>query len=185
MKKIVYLIIIGIFIGCGSGYVKDDTYNRTYDMWRYMTPDRSMDIEYNMYENGVKIDYFYETNKLFPSGVVERVSGEDRTVLTPYEDEIIVEEPNGEIISVQRYVKIKDINIFKAPSIQSCSADDYFRTIRIRQREFNEVIKINCKDRNSSNIDIYYGRDEGIVSIYRERDGNISEVVKVKDVPLM
>jgi hypothetical protein len=183
LKILSILAILSLVVGCGE-YARNDIYDKTYDMWNYIVPDKSMDIEYDVYLNGKRTDYFYETNKLFPSGVVERVSGEDRTVLTPHRDEITIKEADGEIVSVQRYIKIKDINIFQSPSIKMCRADDYFISIKIRGREFYEVIKVNCINKSGSNIDIYYGRYEGIVSIYKEKNSTISEIVKVKDVPL-
>ncbi|NOZ90262.1 MAG: hypothetical protein GXO60_03140 [Epsilonproteobacteria bacterium] len=180
--KILFFVIAFWFIGgCGGdSYVDETTYNQEYDMWEYMTPSSSYDIEYVVYEDGKETDYFYETTKVFSSDLVERVSRDDRTVLKLYEDSIRVEEPNGEVVQVQRYVKIGDDNIFQSSSIRSCKADDYFRSIVIKGVEFYRVIKVSCLT-NSGSSEIYYGYDEGIVSIYRNENGSITEIVKVDE----
>ncbi len=182
MKQIKFLLFISIIIfigGCGDTYI-DDIYNKEYDMWEYMTPSSSYDIEYAVYENGIRVDNFYETTKVFASGIVERDSGDERTILTPYQDTIRVEESDGEVIQVQRYIRIEDENIFQSPSIRSCRADDYFRSIVIKGVEFFNVIKVACQT-DSSNSDIYYGYNEGIVSIYRSENGLITEIVKIDE----
>jgi hypothetical protein len=173
------MIVVLIIGGCGTTY-DEDIYAQEYDMWEYMTPSASYDVEYVVYEDGRETDYFYETTKVFASGVVERVSGDERTILTPYEDSIRVEEPNGEVVQVQRYIKIGDSNIFQSPSIHSCRADEYFRSIVIKGVEFYRVIKVSCQT-DSGSSEIYYGYDEGIVSIYRNENGSITEIVKVDE----
>jgi len=179
LKILLFMMIILVIGGCGDAY-RDDVYDKEYDMWDYMTPQSSYDIEYDVYENGTRTDYFYETTKVFASGIVERDSGDERTILTPYEDSIRIEESNGEIVQVQRFIKIGDTNIFQSPSIRSCKADDYFRSIVIKGIEFYQVIKVACQT-NSGNSDIYYGYDEGIVSIYRNEGDKITEIVKVNE----
>jgi hypothetical protein len=176
-SSLLILISVGLFFGaCGT----DIPENRTYNMWEYMTPAYSIDVEYNEYKNGQKVDYFYETTKVF-SDFVERVSGDDRTKLTPYENFIRVEEPNGDVVSVQRYVKIGDSDIFDSSANQKCKAEDFFHSIRIRGYEFFNTIKVSCINSDSSTTDLYYGYDEGIVAIDRNRDGTRTEIVKVDE----
>jgi len=179
---LLFLAIVFIFTACGNN-IEEEGYSKTYDMWRYMTPRHSLDIEYATYENGQNIDYFTETTKVFPSGEVERVSQEERTLLTPYDNSVRVEESRGKVVEVQRYVKIGDTNIFRSSSIGSCSADDYFFEIRIKDINFHEVIKVTCSKENGFS-EIYYGYDEGIVAIYRKEGVDISEIVKVRDTEL-
>ena len=183
MKKIkilLFMIIILFIGGCGNSYVNEDVNNKKYDMWDYMTPEYSFDVEYALYENGKQTDYFYETTKVFSPTKVQRQNGDEITTLTRYDDVIRVEQPNGEVVEVKRFIKIGDNNIFKSPTIHSCKADNYFRSLIIKGVEFYNVIKIACQT-DSGSSDIYYGYDEGIVSIYRKENGTITEIVKVDE----
>jgi len=179
-KILLFMIIILFIGGCGNSYVNEDVHSKEYDMWEYMTPEYSFDIEYALYENGKRTDYFYETTKVFSSSEVQRQSGDELTTLTRYDDVIRVEQPNGEVVQAQRFIKIGDRNIFQSSTIHSCRADDYFRSIVIKGVEFYRVIKVACQT-DSGSSDIYYGYNEGIVSIYRNENGSISEVVKVDE----
>jgi len=179
IHKIIFVVIVFILAACGTN-VEDDKYSKIYDMWSYMTPPHSVDIEYNEYINGQKIDYFHETTKVF-SNFVERESGDEITRLTPYQSHIRLEESNGTtvtVVTVQRYVKIGDNNIFDSPINQSCKIDDYLLSIIIRGHEFFNVIKISCVVDSSSTKDIYYGYDEGIVAIDRVSNETRREIVK-------
>jgi hypothetical protein len=179
MQKLSLLILIsvGLFLGaCGTTISED----KTYDMWEYMTPSYSIDVEYNEYKNGQKVDYFYETTKVF-SDFVERVSGDDRTKLTPSQNFIRVEEPNEAVVVVQRYIKVGDSDIFDSSANQKCKAEDFFHSIRIRGYEFFNVIKVSCINSDSSTTDLYYGYDEGIVTIDRNKNGTRTEIVKVDE----
>ena len=179
--KILLFVITILFIGgCGNGYVNEDDNSKEYDMWEYMTPEYSFDIEYALYENGKRTDYFYETTKVFSPTEVQRQNGDEITTLTSYDDVIRVEQPNGEVVEVDRFIKIGDNNIFKSSTIHSCRADKYFRSIVIKGVEFYRVIKVACQT-DSGSSDIYYGYNEGIVSIYRNENGNITEIVKVDE----
>ena len=180
MKRLHLLLLITIaliFGPCGTN-IKDDKHSKTYDIWNYMTPPHSIDVEYNEYINGQKTDYFHETTKVFDNFLVERESGDELIKLSKQENSIRVEESNGNIITVQRHIKIGDSNIFSSSSSnQSCRADEYLRSIIIRGYEFFNVIKVICVESGSS-IEIYYGYDEGIVAIDRVEQDTRSEIVK-------
>ena len=181
MKRLnlLLLLVVGLIFGACGTNIEDDGYDEVYDLWKYMTPINSYDVEYAVYENGQERDYFFETIKVFSSGIVERVSGDDKTTMTPYESSIIMEEPNGNIVQIQRYIKIGDDDIFRSSSIKSCQADDYFRNIVIKGYEFYNVIKISCQTNNGSS-ETYYGYREGIVSMkYRNEQGITTEILKV------
>ena len=175
IHRLLFVVIVFVLGACGTN-IEDERYSKTYDMWSYMTPPHSIDVEYNEYSNGQKTDYFHETTKVFRDSV-ERESGDELTRLTPYESYIRVEESNGNIVTVQRYIKIGDTNIFESSNNQSCRADDYLRSIVIRGYEFFNVIKVVCTV-GSSSTDIYYGYEEGIVAIDRVSDGTRTEIVK-------
>jgi hypothetical protein len=180
MKVLKLLSIIILFIGCGgTGYEKNPL-----DMWLYMTPDRSIDVNYIAYENGKETDFFTETVKVFSSGTVERVSGEDKTTLIPYSDKILEEEPNGDRVEIKRLVYVGDKNVFQSPSIRLCTIDDFFENFRTKDMEFYNVIKVHCISNSGVISDIYYGYDEGIVYLYRNENGSISEVLKIRDTQL-
>ncbi|HHB93972.1 MAG TPA: hypothetical protein ENK88_02325 [Campylobacterales bacterium] len=176
-KILLFIITLWFIGGCGNSYVHEEN---VYDMWEYMTPQYSYDYEYNIYENGKQTDYFYETIKVFSSSEVQRESGDEQTTLTRYDNSIRVEQPNGEVVQVQRFVKIGDTDIFQSSTIHSCKADDYFRSIIIKGVEFYRVIKVACQT-DSGSSDIYYGYNEGIVSIYRNENSTITEIVKVDE----
>ncbi|MCH9739721.1 MAG: hypothetical protein K0U38_02615 [Epsilonproteobacteria bacterium] len=180
--KLIILVALVFFLG-GCGTNTEDTNSvhdssTVYDLWEYMTPSNSYEIEYDIYENGNRVDYFFETSRIIESGVVERESSGEVTTLVLNENSIKVEESDGEIVQVQRYVKSGDINVFQAPSIQSCSVETFYRTITIQTVEFYNVIQINCQTKSSSSA-LYYGYDEGIVSIYRDEGDKKIEIVKV------
>ncbi|SFV51667.1 Alcohol dehydrogenase [hydrothermal vent metagenome] len=182
LQLLLFIIIALIFGACGTN-IEDDRYSKTYDMWMYMTPTYTIDVEYDVYKNGQKIDYFIETTKLFPSGVVERVSGEDVTVLTPYDNYIEMDERDGDRVEVQRFVKIGDTNIFQSSSDLLCRIDDYFFEKTIRGSRFQEVIKISCQ-KGAIQSEIYYAYEEGIVSFYENNGRDITETVKVREIKL-
>jgi len=180
LKILLFMITVLLIGGCGNTYVNDDVYSQEYDMWEYMTPQYSFDVEYAIYENGKRTDYFYETTKVFSPTEVQRQNGDEITALTRYDNGIRVEQPNGEIVEAQRFIKIGDTNIFQSSTIHSCRADDYFRSIVIKGVEFYRVIKVSCQT-DSGSSDIYYGYNEGIVSTYRNENGVITEIVKVDE----
>ena len=170
---VLYVAIIFLLGACGTN-IPEEQSAKIYDMWNYMTPPHSTDVEYDEYTNGQKTDYFHETTKVFRDSV-ERESGDELTRLIPYEKHISLEESDGNVVTVQRYVKIGDTNIFDS----TCRVDDYLLSIIIRGYEFFNVIKIACGVGSSSTKDIYYGYEEGIVAIDRVSDGVRKEIVKV------
>ena len=188
MRKLTMLMIMVVsllFTACGG--TDDEFYNndsesgaKVYDMWKYMTPNNSYDVEYDKYENGKKIDYFFEVTKVFQNGVVERTSGNERTTLTLNQNSIKIEESDGSVVQVQRYVKIGDTNVFQSATIKSCIADNFLRSLTIHGSEFYNVIKITCRTEGSSS-ELYYAYEEGIVSVYRDNGKVKTEIVKVDE----
>ena len=179
MKKIqllIFITILFIISACGTN-IQENKHEETYDMWYYMTPPHSIDVEYIGYIDGTKTDELHETTKVYDN-YVERESSDELTTLTPYDNHIRIEESNGNTITVQRYVKIGDTNIFNSTaSPQSCTAEDYFRSTIIKGYEFFNVIKVICIS-DSYTSEIYYGYDEGIVAINRIEQESRTDMVK-------
>jgi hypothetical protein len=183
LQLILFITIALIFGACGTDIKNNEREIRTYDMWRYMTPPYTVDVEYITYKLGQPTQSFIETNKIFSSFEVERVSGEDITLLTLHDNYIEMYEKEGERVEIQRFVKIGDTNIFNSNSDLNCKVDNYFFEITIKGFRFHEVIKIDCHKGNTHS-EIYYANDEGIVSLYQDRDGDISETVKIREIKL-
>ena len=182
LRLILFITIALIFGACGTD-VKDNKQDKTYDMWKYMTPPYTVDVEYTTYKIGQPTDSFIESNRVFSSFEVERVSGDDVTLLTRYDNYIEMFEKEGERVEIQRFIKTGDTNIFNSSSNLSCRVDDYFFEIIIKNYKFHEVIKINCQ-KGDTYSEIYYAYEEGIISLYQNRSGDITEIVKRREIKL-
>ena len=186
MKKIQLLLLISIstlFLACGTteeDMVREDNDGRTiYDMWDYMTPESSFQVEYDIYRDGRKDDYIIETVRVFDDNHVERDSDDGLTTLRLRRDAIEVKEPNGSKIQVQRFVKIGDRDIFQSSS-NRCTLDDFYRAITIKRIEFYRVLKVVCRKENQTN-EFYYGFNEGIVATYSDGNRETIELVKIDE----
>jgi len=177
--RLLSLFILIFINSCGTSYNREPL-----DMWLYMTPDRSVDVTYALYENGQEKEYFKETVKIFSSGTVERVSGEDITSLVPYSDKIVLQEANGEYVYIKRLVEVGDKNVFQSDSIKFCNIENFFEIFRAKDMEFYNVIKVHCLSKSETISDIYYAYDEGIVYLYRNENGLISEILKIRESQL-
>ena len=185
MQKIKLLILISIstlFLACGTTEesVDTDSDGRTiYDMWAYMTPKNSFQVEYDIYKNSRKDDYIIETVRVFDDNHIERESNDGITTLRLRRDAVEVKEPNGSTIQVQRFVKLGDRDIFQSSS-NRCTLDDFHRGITIKGIEFYRVLKVICKKGNTTN-EFYYGFNEGIVATYSENNRETIELVKIDE----
>jgi hypothetical protein len=66
--KLLFLSFIMLFFtSCGT--TTEDSRridpNRGFDMWEYMTAVIDVEAKYDIYENGVRVDYYSETHRLF------------------------------------------------------------------------------------------------------------------------
>ena len=187
IKKIQLLILISasiLLLGCGTA--QDDIEvgsdgRDIYDMWSYMTPQDSFQVEYDIYVDGRKDDYMIETMRVFDDNRVERESDDGITRLRLRRDAVELREPDGVTIQVQRFVKIGDRDIFQSSSsIGSCTLDDFYREITIKGSKFYRVLHVICKKRGTTN-EFYYGFDEGIVATYSDDNREIVELVKIDE----
>jgi len=86
-KKIKLLILITatmLFSACGTTQEEEiDSRGgeKIYDMWDYMTPTNSAQVEYDIYLNGRKDDYLIETMRVFDDNSMERESDDEITTL--------------------------------------------------------------------------------------------------------
>ncbi len=186
-KKTKLLILITatmLFSACGTTQeeeIDSSGDEKIYDMWDYMTPTNSAQVEYDIYLNGRKDDYLIETMRVFDDNHVERESDDGITTLRLRRDAIELREPDGETIQVQRFVKLGDRDIFQpSSSIGHCTLDDFHRGITIKGVEFYRVLQVICRKGNSTK-EFYYGFDEGIISTYSDNDRETIELVKIDE----
>jgi len=183
IKLLLFAMIATLFIACGT--TEDDINDnndgrKIYDMWDYMTPSDSFQVEYDIYKDGRKEDYIIETVRVFDDNHVERESEDGLTTLRLRRDAIEVKEPNGSVVQVQRFVKLGDRDIFKSSSIGRCSLDSFHHGITIKGIEFLRVLKVVCMDGGKTD-EFYYGYDEGIVSTYSSNHRGTTELVKIDE----
>lgn len=181
IKLFIFIITSTLFLACGTDPepIDDRDDAPIYDMWDYMTPENSFQVEYDIYKDGRKDDYIIENVRVFDDNHVERESEEGVTSLRLRRDAVEVIEPNGKTIQVQRFVKLGDRDIFKSSSSR-CEVDEFFRGITIKGEEFYRVLKIVCEKRGQTN-EFYYGFNEGIVSTYSDSNQEITELVKIDE----
>ena len=89
-------------------------------------------------------------------------------------------EPDNQI-SIIRYVKLGDSGIFQAPNIDVCSLERFYERYRTRGQTFDNVIQISCTYKSGVYQELYYGFNEGIVSIYEEDNGLRTKYIKVDE----
>lgn len=185
MKKLFrfFTLTIILFItSCGTTdeEVESINPNRGFDMWDYMTSSLNYRVEYDIYENGDKVDYYIEENRVFDDGkTYERRSSENRTTLYKNSNFIIMKEPSKDV-EITRYVKLGDTNIFNS-SINSCKIDKFYPQYKVYSSTFNNIIRVDCVNSIGIEESIYYGYNEGIVAIYQENGSNIKEYIKVNE----
>ncbi len=178
--KLTLLSLIFLFIGCGTN-IDDKEVNREtkiYDLWEYMVPQYSYEVEYESYKNGLKVDYFFETSRVINPSLVERESRDLSSSLIREENAIKVKESNGATIDIQRFIKIGDTHIFNGSSNYDCNVENFFHSIRLKEIEFFNVIEINCQ-REQTEKELYYAYNEGLIFISKYDRQSREEAVKI------
>ncbi len=184
MKKLKLLFLSFImlfFTSCGT--TTEDSRridpNRGFDMWEYMTAVIDVEAKYDIYENGVRVDYYSETHRLF-NNKYERQSSSGLTTLFANSSNILMKEPEQDI-TIERYLHLGDKGVFHAPSIDLCSLEQFYYNYERRGIVFHNVLKVNCTSKSGVNQQYFYGYNEGIVVI-SEHDGvNEKEWIKVDE----
>ena len=178
--KLTLLSLSFLFIGCGTN-IDDrnvDRETKIYDLWEYMVPQHNYEVEYESYKNGVKIDYFFETTRVINPSLVERESHDLYTRLIREENAIQVKESNGATINIQRFIKIGDTHIFNGSSNYDCNVENFFHSIKLKNIEFFNTIKINCQ-KEQIRKELYYAYNEGLVFISQYDYQTKEEAVKI------
>lgn len=181
--KVLFLsIFILFFTACGTTESKREIDpNRGFDMWEYMTSTLDYEVEYDVYENEKKIDYYIETNTVFDNGdTYERRSSTNRTTLFLNGRFITMKEPSRDV-EIERYVHLGDRGIFRSDSIDVCTVERFYSTYTIQNLTFDNVVMIACRSKSGVVQEFYYGYNEGIVAIYEKEGENTKEYVKVDE----
>jgi len=179
LKKITLTLTILFFTACGT---ETDNINPDlgFDMWDYMTTTRNYEVEYDVYENGQKTDYYVETHRQFGE-TYERESENGLTRIILNSNKLLKSDPNGENTSITRFTHLKDDDIFQSPKIQHCSLEKFYDNYQSRGTQFYNIIQVNCRYKSGFYQEFYYGYNEGIVHIYENDNGTITEYLKVKE----
>ena len=178
LKKMTLALSILFLTACGT---ETDTINPNlgFDMWDYMTTTRSYEVEYDVYENGQKTDYYVETHRQFGE-TYERKSDNGLTrIIISSNNRLLKSDPNGDNTSITRFTHLKDKDIFQSPKIQRCSLEKFYEKYQSRGVQFYNIIQVNCKYKSGFYQEFYYGYNEGIVHIYEENNGKTTEYLKV------
>ena len=185
MKKIKLLCLLPLsffIIGCGTAESKNEINpKRGFDMWEYMTAPLNYEVEYAFYENGERTDYYIEINQVSNEGnSYERRSETGVTTLYLNSNYIVMKEPTREV-EISRYLNLEDINVFRGSDIDNCNVERFYSEYTVHNLPFNNVLMINCLSKSGVKQELYYGYSEGIVAIYQDNNGSITEYVKVKE----
>ena len=177
LKKSILAFTLVFFTACGS----ENTINTNlgFDMWEYMTSTRNYEVEYDIYENGRKTDFYVETHRQF-GNQYERESNTGVTTLTLNSNRILMNEPNSST-SIIRFLHLGDSGVFYSQNIQLCRLVNFYDTYRNKSSIFHNVLQVNCTYRSGIYQELYYSYNEGIVSIYDENNGFITEYVKISE----
>ncbi len=180
LQKTIITLSLTLFTACGTSESSNPiSQDSRFDMWDYMTSARSYEVEYAIYENDVKTDFYLETHKQFGSKF-ERESNSGLTTLSLRSNSILMNELD-ESISIDRFLYLGDKNIFHSPSIQNCSLSNFYKNYQNKNSIFHNVLQVTCRLNSGTYQEFYYGYDEGIVAIYEENSNLKTEYVKVAE----
>jgi len=180
LKKITLTLSIIFFTACGTEADRDTINpNLGFDMWNYMTSSRNYEVEYAVYENGLRTDYYTETHRLL-GDTYERESNNGLTRISLSSNRLLMRDPQ-DTTSIIRFTHLGDRGIFQSPNIRLCTLERFYNSYQTKGPPFYNVIQVNCSYQNGFYQEFYYGYNEGIVHIYEEKNGAITEYVKVSE----
>jgi hypothetical protein len=181
LKRLLLFITVSLFTACGVETQKEIDPTRGFDMWEYMTSTLDYRVEYDVYENNQKIDYYIENNMIYDNGdTYERRSETGRTTLYLNSRIIVMKEPTRDV-EIERYVHLGDSGIFRASSIDRCTTKRFYPHYKIKNSTFENVLMVECLSKSSVIQEFYYGYNEGIVAIYEREGEKTKEYVKVDE----
>jgi hypothetical protein len=181
-RKLLILSIILFIIGCGTSEKTEEIdKTRVFDMWRYMTSPLDYKVEYDIYQDGIKVDYYSETHRLLDRGVTYEKVNQDGTVTLYLKNRYILIKESNKESEVNRYVKIGDSNISFSKDINNCRVENYYSQYTLYHATFKSVLTIECLKKSGIKEKLYYGYSEGIVAIIAEENKHFKEYVKVNE----
>ena len=176
-KQLTLTLTLVFFTACGTDTQVNTA--RPFDLWNYMTSASNYEVEYAVYENNQVLDYYVEKHFQYGDEYVrDSVNGETKILLNS--NRMLMVEPNNQV-NIIRYVNIGDSGIFQAPNIHLCNFERFYEIYRTKGETFDNVIQVICTYHNGIYQELNYGFNEGIVSIYEEDNGLITEYVKVSE----
>jgi len=180
LKKITLGLSILFFTACGT---ETDTINPDlgFDMWDYMTTTRNYKVEYDVYENGHKTDYYVEEHRQFGETYERKSSSGLTRIIISSNNKLLKSDPQGINTTITRYTHVGDENVFQSPDIKQCKLEKFYSTYTNRSFKFYNVIQVNCHYKSGFYQEFYYGYNEGIVHIYEEDHGEVTEYLKVDE----
>ena len=177
LHKTILSFSLFFLAACGTETTIDT--NRGFDMWDYMTSVSNYEVEYDVYENNLKTDFYVETHRQF--GIkYERESSYGLTTLLLNSNQILMNEAN-KTTNIIRFLRLGDTRIFESSNIQLCSLEKFYDTYQNKSSIFNNVLQVTCALNSGIYQEFYYGYNEGIVAIYEKNNGFETEYVKVSE----
>jgi len=178
-KKTTLTLFLLFFTACGTeNYINPDV---GFDMWDYMTSARNYEVEYDVYENGQRTDFYVETHRQHNGVEYQRESSAGITTLFLNSNTISMNEPTSST-NIIRFLHIGDTGVFQAPHIQLCSFERFYDSYQNKTSIiFDNVIQISCTLKSGVYQEFYYGYNEGIIVMYQEINGVTTEYIKVDE----
>ena len=179
MKKLKLLLFSSVlfFTACGTTETIDSTSTR-FDIWEYMTATVDYKVEYDVYENGQKVDYYEEEHRMVNNDTYTRESSSGLTTLYRNGRDIEMKEPS-QTIKVERYVYLGDKGIFHAPTLKDCTAERFYNTYERKGMVYHRVLLIECESNSGVTQQFYYGYNEGLIVTYTNNGVLEEERVKI------
>jgi len=178
LKQYSLLSMLIFFTACGTETIENNP-DRV-DMWNYMTSSLSYSVKYDVYENGVKTNYYEEDHRRLSEDNYESVSADGVTSLYLTGSTITMQEPEQEVI-INRYLYEGDENIFSGEFIDNCTFEQYYRDYEVKGEIFHEVVMVACTSISGVKQEYYYGYNEGLVYQYVDDGVSAHERIKVQE----
>jgi hypothetical protein len=177
IKQLILIITLVFFTACGTETQVNTS--KPFDLWNYMTSAGNYEVEYAIYENNQFTDYYTEEHFQYGNEYV-RSSTDGETKILLNSNRMLMVEPNNQI-NIIRYVNIGDSGIFQASNIRLCSFERFYEIYRTKGQSFDNVVQVSCTYNSGVYQELYYGFNEGIVSIYEEDNGLKTEYIKTNE----
>jgi len=84
-------------------------------------------------------------------------------------------------VTIDRYLHLGDRNVFRGNLIQTCTLAQFYRNYETKGILFHDVLRVNCTSVSGVKQEYYYGRNEGLVAIYKDNGVDEVELIKIKE----